>query len=132
MLGLVEQEPPPGVLVAPVAEGFEASFIVAAYDLRDPAGGVAGNLGHPLGALAPREQPEDLGVAAFDGVLGLKVAAPSSSMDRCSSSFTVRGIYEAYHEIRYDLLMLAALLHTLVFLSMSKVGCLFYPAPTPP
>jgi len=60
--------------MAAVSQGFRTSFVVAARYLRDPARGVAGDLGCPLSALALGKQPDDLDVSALYGIFGPTLA----------------------------------------------------------
>src|SRR5215216_2729900 len=57
-----------------VSQGLRAIGVVTASKLLDPAPGVPGDLDNLGSALPLADEPEDLVVAAYDGVVGLAVA----------------------------------------------------------
>src|SRR6478672_9201040 len=61
-------------VTALVAHTVGSSPVVAARDLADPVGGVAGHTRDGGGSQSTCQEPEELPMTAFDGVMGLAIA----------------------------------------------------------
>ena len=67
-LGRVQQRARAGIAVAPVAQGRRAASVVAMHQLLDPTRRVPARCSNLGQALAARQQPDDLQLAALDPI----------------------------------------------------------------